>query len=69
MSREPINLLQNRIYELSEQHGSMRAAARVLQVDHVYLWRLAWGEKDNPSDAMLRKLGLRRVVTYKELTA
>jgi hypothetical protein len=64
-----VNLLQRRILELAEHHGSLRAASRVLQIDHAYLWRLQTGEKDNPDDALLRKLGLRRIVTYKELTA
>ncbi len=59
--------LQRRIWELTDRHISMRAAARVLKVDHAYLSRLATGEKDNPSDALLRKLGLRRIVTYKEV--
>jgi hypothetical protein len=61
-----MTLLQKRISALAKQHGSTRAAARVLEVDHAYLWRLAHGEKDNPDDALLRKLGLRRVVTYKD---
>ena len=61
-----MNLLQRRIWELVDRHISMRATARVLKVDHAYLSRLASGEKENPSDALLRKLGLRRVVTYKE---
>jgi hypothetical protein len=59
-----LNALQQRIEELALQHGSLRAAARVLQVDHAYLWRLARGDKAEPSEALLRKLGLRRVVSY-----
>lgn len=57
------NLLQRRIAELVDKHGSFRAAARVLRVDHAYLHCLCFGKKDNPSDALLRKLGLRRDVT------
>lgn len=56
--------LAERISELVEQHGSIRAAARVLQMDHAYLYRLASGEKTEPSDDVLRKLGLRKAVTY-----
>lgn len=57
------NLLQRRLAELVDQHGSIRAAARVLKVDHAYFHCLMFGTKNNPSDTLLRKLGLRRVVT------
>jgi LmbE family N-acetylglucosaminyl deacetylase len=59
-----MNVLQQRINELVERHGSIRAAARVLDVDPVYLYRLSTGEKDAPGPELLRKLKLRRVVTY-----
>jgi hypothetical protein len=36
----------------------------VLQVDQGYLYCLLRGGKDNPGDTLLRKLKLRRVVTY-----
>ncbi len=57
-------MLQERIQELIEQHGSLRAAARVLEVDPGYLSRLASGEKDDPGETLLRRMGLRRVVSY-----
>lgn len=47
-----------------ERHGSLREAARALGVDHVYLWRLSVGQRNNPSAALLKKLGLRRIVGY-----
>lgn len=56
--------IPDRIDELIGKHGSYRAVARVLKMDHAYLLRLHYGEKDNPSVNTLRKLGLRRVVTY-----
>lgn len=56
--------LSERIQMLIDKHGSHRAAARVLRVDDAYLWRLYVGEKCNPSNKMLRKLGLRRITTY-----
>ena len=56
-------MLRDRIDSLVKQHGSIRAAARVLGVDHAYLWRLQTGTKNNPSDSLLRKLKLRRVVS------
>lgn len=61
------SLLQQRITELATHHGSIRAAARVLMVDHTYLYRLSTGEKDNPDDDLLRKLKLRRVVAYERI--
>lgn len=56
-------LLRQRITELAGQHGSIRAAARVLGVTGGYLCRLRDGEKTNPSPALLRKMKLRRIVT------
>lgn len=63
-----MSLLMRRIHELSDQHGSLRAAARVLEVDVGYLSRLASGEKDDPGETLLRRMGLRRVVTYERRT-
>lgn len=59
--------LTERIQQLKEKHGSIRAAARALKVDHAYLYRLYTGEKTEPSAATLRKLGIRRYVfvTYR----
>jgi len=59
-----VNVLQQRIGELIEQHGSLRAAGRALNIDHAYLWRLYEGTKREPTPAVLKKLGLRRVVSY-----
>jgi hypothetical protein len=56
--------LSARVIELERQHGSLRAAARFLECNPAYLYRLKIGCKTNPSDRMLRKLGLRRVVIY-----
>ena len=56
------NVLAERIRELAEKHGSYRAAARVLGITHEYLHRLEAGDKTNPSDETLRKLGLRRII-------
>lgn len=60
--------LQERIDQLILQHGTLRAAARVAQIDASYLSRLRYGEKENPTNDVLRRLGLRRVVSY-ELSA
>lgn len=56
--------LFQRIEELIEQHGSLRAAARVRKIDSGYLCRLHAGSKKEPSAKTLRKLGLCRVVSY-----
>lgn len=52
--------LQDRIDELVQQHGSLRAVARVTEIDVGYLSRLRTGEKVNPEKDKLRRLGLRR---------
>lgn len=59
--------LADRIAELIEQHGSLRAAARVLECDAGYLSRLQSGEKDSPEDWLLRRMNLRRVVSYERI--
>lgn len=58
-----MNLLQLAVTDAVARHGSYRAAGKVLGFDHAYLHKLATGEKDNPSEVLLRKLGLRRTVT------
>lgn len=59
--------LQDRINELVAQHGSLRAVARVTEIDAGYLSRLRSGEKANPDKDKLRRLGLRRVVSFEHL--
>lgn len=59
--------LQERIDQLVQQHGSLRAVARVTEIDAGYLSRLRSGDKMNPEKDKLRRLGLRRVVIYEVL--
>lgn len=59
--------LPQRITELCLKHGSLRAAARAIKIDHAYLWRLLKGAKREPTATVLRKLGLRRIVTYQPI--
>ena len=59
--------LQARIVELMIQHGSLRAAARAVRIDPGYLSRLSNGSKREPSSAVLKKLGVRRIVTYQPI--
>ena len=46
------------------EYGGLRAAARVLDVSPSYLSRLRDGEKINPSNKILKKLGLKKVILY-----
>lgn len=59
--------LAGRIDEIAALFGSLREAADILQIDAGYLSRLRSGEKTEPSDEVLRKLGLRRVVSYERV--
>jgi hypothetical protein len=61
--QEPMTLAE-RIDELVAQHGSLRALARVMECSPPYICRLRAGVTANPGPAVLRKLGLRRVVSY-----
>jgi len=60
----PFLTLSDYIAQLEKMHGGLRKAARVLQIDHAYLWRLKMGQKKNPSLSILRKLGLKREIVY-----
>lgn len=51
-----------RCRQIVVEHGSTRKAADAIGIDHAYLHRLANGECDNPSDEVLAKLGLRKIV-------
>lgn len=60
--------LQQRVKQLIREHGTLRAAARAIHIDVGYLSRLEHGEKSNPSEDILDRLGLTKVVTYRRLT-
>lgn len=53
-----------RIQELAEVHGSVKDAANYLGVNAIYLQRLANDSKTSPSEDVLKKLGLQRIVSY-----
>ena len=57
-------VVRKRIGQLIDRHGSLRKCAKVLDISPAYLSRLQSGEKDEPSDALLRRMGMRRVTTY-----
>ena len=56
--------IKERIDELCEKHGSLRKAAKAVDVDFGYLSGLRSGEKNNPSEKILSKLGLKKEVYY-----
>ena len=56
--------LKERIDELCKTHGSLRKAAKAVDVDFGYLSGLRSGEKTSPSETILEKLGLKREVHY-----
>lgn len=47
------------------KHGSLRAVARNTGVDVAYLSRMMSGEKFQPSDETLAKLGISRNIEYR----
>ncbi len=57
--------IRQAIEALELKHGSLRAAARAVDMDVAYMWRLKQGVKRGPGDKTLRKLGLERSVTFK----
>lgn len=61
--------LTQRVGELVVRHGSLSRVARALEIDKGYLSRLWGGSKKQPSEKVLRKLGLIRVVKFVRRTS
>jgi len=59
--------LEQRVEELVQEHGSVRKAGDALNIDPGYMSRLRSGGKIAPTDAVLTKLGLRRVTHYERI--
>jgi hypothetical protein len=55
-----MTLIQQKVRAAIDVHGSLRKAGKVLGINYAYLCRLANGKKTNPTDRVLRKLGLKR---------
>lgn len=58
--------LTHTIDKLIEKHGGLRPTARALQIDPSYLLRLKRNER-SPSEKILKKLGLKKVIGYVEI--
>ena len=58
------SVLQKRVAELVDHHGSLRATARVLGTDAANVHRMMTGEHKRPKCLLLRRLGLREVLTH-----
>jgi hypothetical protein len=56
--------IQKRLRRLVKTHGTLRAAAQSIGVDHAYFWRVMHGER-KPSPPILRALGLEERIVYK----
>lgn len=56
--------LTQRLDQLVERYGGVRATARVLGVTAAYISRLRRGEKMWPDDKILKKLKVQRTVIY-----
>lgn len=69
MEPSPVNYLRLHAQDLIAQYGSVRKAGDALGIDHTYLYRIAAGEKEWPSDDVLLRMGLERVVTYRKCAA
>lgn len=60
------SLIRTRIQQLMMHHDctTYRELGEKLGIDYGYLHHLVSGTKKNPSDRILAKLGLRKVITY-----
>lgn len=59
-----VALLKDRVNLHVKKHGGVRNCAKVFDVDPSYITRLRKGEKMEPSDSILRRLGLVKMVVY-----
>lgn len=59
-------LIRRTVRALVKKRGSVNAAARRIGIDSKYLGMLMNGKRKNPGDAILSKLGLRRITYIEE---
>lgn len=60
MYGNPVSLTEH-CQTLIKAFGSVRAASDKLGIDYAYLHRLSNGQKTEPSDEVLKKLGLKAI--------
>ena len=60
-------MIKQRIIELIDEYGSLRKVGKALDIDYAYLFRLKYGEKVNPSEKVLKKLKLKKVIKYERI--
>lgn len=65
-TREEQALIKRTVKALIKKFGNCRRAALRLGINPKYMYALRDGYKTNPGDAILRKLGLRRVTYIEE---
>ena len=56
--------LKDRLEFLIKQRGSLRAFADSVGLNPSYISRLMAGKQTNPSDEVLRRIGLVKIVNY-----
>ncbi len=59
-------LIKRTAKALVKKYGNCNAAAKRIEVNSKYLYGIVRGNKCNPGNAVLRKLGLRRVSYIEE---
>ena len=59
-------LIKRRVKAVAKKFGNVRRAAIRLGINPKYLYSLHRGERSNPGDKILTKLGLRRVCYIEE---
>ena len=64
VKRHNLIILRERISSLIQQYGGVRKASRAIQIDSAYLVRLRDGQKTDPSDKTLKRLGLKKHIHY-----
>ncbi len=62
---DPFFIVTQAVEAKIRQHGGVRPAARALGITAAYVSRLRYGDKREPNDALLAKLGLVREVRYR----
>lgn len=64
---EPVTLVAQRVNELVQQYGSLRAAAKALACTAGHLSRIRSGKCTEVGNELLKRMGVRRVVHYERI--